>query len=194
MRNVLKAGHILSDPEGLTFPRKRITISTSGIAPAIRKLADINMPFSLAVSLNAVFENKRRKIMPVSAQYPLDLLLKNIRYYCTKTKKGITFEYIMIDGWNDTKEDADQLIKLTSRIPCKINLIPCNSTDPNYPPSNNKTASWFADYLHDRGRTATVRLRKGWEIKAACGQLYSENVKKTGRKITENITKSYSPE
>jgi 23S rRNA (adenine2503-C2)-methyltransferase len=192
LKNVLKAGHIFSDPEGLTFPRKKITISTSGIAPAIRKLADMNVPFSLAVSLNSVFEKKRRRIMPISAQYPIDQLMKDIRYYCTTTNRRITFEYILIDGWNDTKEDADQLIKLTSRIPCKVNLIPCNSTDPNYPPSNNKMARWFADYLYDRGRTATLRLRKGWEIKAACGQLYSENEKKTGRKITDNSTNSCS--
>jgi len=183
--NVLKACNILSDPEGLAFSRKKITISTSGVAPVIKKLADEDVPFSLAVSLNAVFEEKRKKIMPVSENFPLALLLKNIRYYVQKTGKRITFEYIMIRDFNDTKEDADRLIKLTSKIPCKINLIPCNSNDPAYPPSRQETVSWFADYLHDRGRTATTRLRKGWEIQAACGQLYAKIDKRKGRKITD---------
>jgi len=186
LKNVIKAGEILSDPEGLAFSRKKITISTSGIAPAVRKLADMNTPFSLAISLNAVFEKKRRILMPVSKSYPLDLLLENIRYYTSKTGKRVTFEYILIDGLNDSKKDADQLIKLTAKIPCKINLIPCNSNDPNYPPTPNERAKWFADYLHQRGRTSTVRLRKGWEIQAACGQLYAKNEKTIGRKISES--------
>ncbi|TFG98132.1 MAG: 23S rRNA (adenine(2503)-C(2))-methyltransferase RlmN [Calditrichales bacterium] len=190
LKNVLKAAEILSDPEGLAFSRKKITISTSGIAPAILKLADQDVPFSLAVSLNAVFEEKRKTIMPVSTNYPLNTLLENIRYYVKKTGKKITFEYIMIDGFNDTRVDADRLISLTAGIPCKINLIPCNSEDPAYPPSPNKTVKWFADYLHDRGRTATVRLRKGWEIQAACGQLYAKNENEKGTKITFNQIKT----
>jgi 23S rRNA (adenine2503-C2)-methyltransferase len=185
LRNVLKASYILSDPEGLAFSRKKITISTSGVAPAIKKLADEDIPFSLAVSLNAVFEEKRKKIMPVSDHFPLELLIKNIRYYVQKTGKRITFEYIMIRDFNDTKEDADRLIKLTRQLPCKINLIPCNSSDPAFPPSEDETVTWFADYLHDRGRTATTRLRKGWEIQAACGQLYAQLEKGIGRKITD---------
>jgi 23S rRNA (adenine2503-C2)-methyltransferase len=185
VRNVLKACTILSDPEGLAFSRKKITISTSGVAPAIKKLADENVPFSLAVSLNAVFEEKRKQIMPVSDHFPLDMLMESIRYYVQKMRKRISFEYIMIKDFNDTREDADRLIKLTSRIPCKINLIPCNSTDPAYPPSPAETVTWFADYLHNRGRTATTRLRKGWEIQAACGQLYAKIEKRKGRKITD---------
>jgi 23S rRNA (adenine2503-C2)-methyltransferase len=185
MKNVLKAAHVLSDPEGLAYSRKKITLSTSGVAPAIRKLADLNSPFSLAVSLNAVFETKRQKIMPVSADFPLVQLINEIRYYVSTTAKRVTFEYIMIEDFNDSKADAEMLIKLTSKIPCKINLIPCNSTDIEYPPSSNERIKWFADYLHDRGRTVTVRLRKGWEIQAACGQLYSANETKVGRKISD---------
>ncbi len=185
IKNVIKASYLMADPEGLAISRKRITISTSGVAPVIRELADSETPFSLAVSLNAVFEDKRKKIMPISKKFPLDLLMKNIRYYVQKTGMRVTFEYIMIKGLNDSRKDADQVIKLTRQIPCKINLIPCNSTDPAYPPSENETVRWFGDYLHDRGRTATVRLRKGWEIQAACGQLYAKNKIKIGRKITK---------
>jgi len=184
LKNVLKAAYIISDPEGLAFSRKKITISTSGIAPAVRKLADENSPFSLAISLNAVFEEKRKEIMPITENFSLNKLFESIRYYVKKTDKRITFEYILIDGLNDSKKDADQLVNLTSGLPCKINLIPCNSMDPKYPPSSNAQAKWFADYLHNRGKTATVRLRKGWEIEAACGQLYAKNEKKIGRKIT----------
>jgi 23S rRNA (adenine2503-C2)-methyltransferase len=186
LKNVLKAGSIIADPEGLAFSRKKITISTSGIAPAVKKLADLDAPFSLAISLNAVFENKRKQLMPVTDNFPLNQLFDNIRYYIKKTEKRVTFEYILIDGLNDTKTDADQLIILTSGIPCKINLIPCNSTDPKYPPTPNEQAKWFADYLHRRGRTATVRMRKGWEIEAACGQLYAKNENKIGEKISSS--------
>jgi len=186
-KNVLKAAYILSDPEGLAFSRKKITISTSGVAPAILDLASADIPFSLAVSLNAVFEQKRKQIMPVSLNYPLEILMQNIKYYVKKTGKRVTFEYILISDLNDTREDADQLIRLTTGIPCKINLIPCNATDPDYPPSSPDKAKWFADYLHSRGRTATLRLRKGWEIKAACGQLYAKSETQIGRKISDSL-------
>jgi 23S rRNA (adenine2503-C2)-methyltransferase len=186
IKNVIKASYILSDPEGFAFSRKRITISTSGVAPVIRELADSKVPFSLAISLNAVFEDKRKLIMPVSEKFPLKMLMENIRYYVQKTDMRVTFEYIMIKGLNDSREDADRLITMTRQIPCKINLIPCNSSDPAYPPTDDETVKWFGDYLHDRGRTATVRLRKGWEIQAACGQLYAKNNIKKSRKITKN--------
>ena len=186
LKNVIKACYIFADPQGMAFSQKKITISTSGIAPAVRKLADMNAPFSLAVSLNAVFEEKRKKLMPVSENYPLPLLFDNIKYYVSTTGKRVTFEYILIDGVNDSKKDADQLIKLTSKLPCKINLIPCNSDDSRYAPTPDDKAKWFADYLHQRGKTSTVRLRKGWEIQAACGQLYTKNENRIGSKITEN--------
>jgi 23S rRNA (adenine2503-C2)-methyltransferase len=185
LKNVIKACYIFSDPLGMAFAQKKITISTSGIAPAVRKLADMNAPFSLAVSLNAVFEDKRKELMPVSENYPLPVLLNNIQYYVSTTGKRVTFEYILIDGVNDSKKDADQLIKLTGGLPCKINLIPCNSEDPKYPPTPDDRAKWFADYLHQRGKTSTVRLRKGWEIQAACGQLYTQNENRSGSKITD---------
>ena len=98
LRNVHKASHIISDPQGLAFSRRRITISTSGVIPGILKMAEENSPFSLAISLNAVFEEKRREIMPVSEQYPLRQLAKALEFYVTKTKKRITFEYILISG------------------------------------------------------------------------------------------------
>jgi len=184
LRNVIKAADILADSDGLCFARKKITISTSGIANGIRKFADSDAPYSLAVSLNAVFEDKRREIMPISNQYPLEDLREAIRYYVKKTARRVSFEYILIAGKNDTKEDADRLIKFTAQFPSKINLIPCNSNDPEFPPPAKEHVTWFSDYLDRQKRTVTVRLRKGWEIQAACGQLYTENSAVKGAKIS----------
>jgi len=180
LSNVLKAADLISDPEGLAFSRKKITLSTSGVIPGIRKLTELNPPYSLAISLNAVFEDKRQKIMPISKRYPINDLMDAIQEYVKFTKKRITFEYILIKDFNDTKEDADRLLKLTHRLPCKINIIPCNSDDPDYQPSSDEKATWFSDYIHENHRTSTIRLRKGWDIQAACGQLYYKHVKNSG--------------
>lgn len=172
---VMKAADIFSNPEGLCFNRKRIIISTAGIIPGIYRMADENNPYSLAVSLNAVKQDLRQKIMPVSKKYPVDKLLHAVRYYVKKTKKGITFEYVLIDNFNASEEDALLLIKLTRGIPCKINVIPCNSRDPAYaPPPDNKIIN-FDQLVNRNHRTITIRRRKGWDIKAACGQLYFAN-------------------
>jgi len=183
--NVIKASYIISEPEGLAFPRKKIILSTCGIVPGIRKLADENVPFSLAISLNSAFEDKRKQIMPISYKYPLEELKKVINYYVSKTGKKVTFEYTLIHKFNDKKTDADKLINFTKNIPCKINLIPCNSDadDTIYTPPLNSQIKWFSDYLHDNNRTVTVRIRKGFDIKAACGQLYAENNNKVGKKL-----------
>jgi len=186
LKNVLKASDILSDPDGLAFSRKKITISTSGVIPGINKLAELKSPYSLAISLNSVFENARQKIMPISIQYPLIDLMDSIQNYVKSTKKRITFEYILIKDLNDSKKDADQLLKLTSRLSCKINIIPCNSDDTGYKPPSDKTVKWFSDYIYDNDKTSTVRLRKGWEIQAACGQLYYNHENEIGKKIASN--------
>jgi 23S rRNA (adenine2503-C2)-methyltransferase len=187
LRNVLKASYLLADPEGLTFSRKKITISTSGMINGIRQLADLNAPFSLAISLNAVFQDKRQQIMPMSILQPLAELQKIIYYYVRRTRRRVTFEYIMIDNINDTRRDAEQLLKFTARIPCKINLIPCNSSDPEFPPPDPDKIIWFRDYLNAHQRTAMVRLRKGWEIQAACGQLYAKNDVRIGTRIGTSV-------
>jgi 23S rRNA (adenine2503-C2)-methyltransferase len=183
LKNVLKSSDILSDPDGLAFSRKKITISTSGVIPGINKLAEINAPYSLAISLNAVFEDSRQKIMPISIQYPLNDLMNAIQNYVKITKKRITFEYILIKNVNDSKKDAEKLLKLTHRLPCKINIIPCNSDDPEYQPPSEKTVQWFSDYIYANNKTSTIRLRKGWEIQAACGQLYYHHENMMGKKL-----------
>lgn len=183
--NVMKAADILSDPEGLCFNRKKITISTSGIIPGIYRMADENSPYSLAISLNATTNETRKSIMPVTKKYDIDALMEAARYYAGKTRKRITFEYILIDGLNASVEDAHRLVKMTHGLRCKINAIPSNSGDPAYPPPDKPTIDAFENYLNDHHRTITIRLRKGWEIQAACGQLYAKNetaARKTGRR------------
>lgn len=173
--NVLRAANIMSDSGGLSFSQKKITISTSGIVKNIYRLADEGVPYSLAISLNSVDQETRREIMPVSKKYTLDKLIAAARYYTQETKRRITFEYVLIAGINDSVEDAHKLVKLTHGIPCKVNVIPCNSDDPRYQPPSDEVIRNFDQLVNKSQRTVTIRNRKGWEIKAACGQLYAAN-------------------
>ncbi|MEJ2053405.1 MAG: 23S rRNA (adenine(2503)-C(2))-methyltransferase RlmN [Calditrichaceae bacterium] len=172
---VMQAANVLSDPEGLCFSRKRITISTSGIIKNIYRMADENRPFSLAISLNSVNQDIRKALMPVSRKYPIEKLLAAAKYYTEKTGKRITFEYVLIKDLNDSDKDAEKLVEITKGIPCKINVIPCNSSDPDYQPPSWDRVERFDRYVNASNRTITIRNRKGWEIKAACGQLYTAN-------------------
>lgn len=181
---VMLAADVLSDPQGLGFSRKKITVSTAGIAKNIRRMADEQRPYSLAISLNAVNQQLRERIMPIAKKYPLDELLDAARYYTKTSGKRITFEYVLMDGLNASLDDARALIKLTHGIPCKINVIPCNSDDPRYQPPAEEAVAAFDRAVHSGRRTITVRNRKGWEIQAACGQLYAANKKKKQHRLT----------
>lgn len=175
---VMRAADILSEPEGLAFNRKKITISTSGIIKGIQQMADENSPYSLAISLNATDQVTREKIMPIGRKYPLRDLLLAARHYTEKTKKRVTFEYVLMDGINTSDAHAHKLIELTKGIPCRINIIPCNSDDPKYQPPSDEVLTHFDQLVNKHQRTVTIRSRKGWEIQAACGQLYASNEKK----------------
>ncbi len=182
---VIQAAEILSEPEGMAFSRKKITLSTSGIIKGIKRLADEDQPYSLAISLNAPTQRVREAIMPISRKYPLNDLLEAARYYTQKTGKRITFEYVLLDGINASLEDARTLLQITKGIPCKINIIPCNSDDPNYQPPADEQVIQFDRMVNANHRTVTIRKSKGWEIQAACGQLYAENKKKTQKLYSE---------
>ncbi len=175
---VIRAADILADPEGLCFNRKKITISTSGIAKHIRSMADEKLPYSLAISLNAVSQDVREKIMPIARKYPLNELLDAARYYTQKTRRRITFEYVLMKNINDSEDDANRLVQLTKGIPCKINVIPCNSDDPLYAPPEDHVVQHFDRIINRNNRTIIIRNRKGWDIRAACGQLYADNEKR----------------
>ncbi|NOX87713.1 MAG: 23S rRNA (adenine(2503)-C(2))-methyltransferase RlmN [Calditrichaeota bacterium] len=174
---VMRAAEILADEEGVNFSRKKITVSTSGIIPGIRRMAEENQPFKLAVSLNASDQNKRERVMPVARKYPLSELMKAAGEYYQKTRKRITFEYVLIAGFNDSAEDARNLVKITRRIPCKINIIPVNSEDPEFSAPSPESVARFEQAVQNSVYAVTVRNRKGWDIRAACGMLYASNEK-----------------
>lgn len=181
LENVLTAISILSSDSGMSHAAKKVTISTAGVIPEIGKLADSGSKARLAVSLNAATQEKRSKIMPISRKYPLGELMKMLKYYTTKTKARVTFEYAMFSGFNDTKDDIKALSQLVKGIPCKINLLaynPVNNLTFERPPEEK--LDWFARQLYPHVPAVTVRKSRGGDIGAACGQLAGE-AKKTRR-------------
>lgn len=169
---VLEAICIMTNPLGLKISARRITISTSGITPKIKKLADSGSKARLALSLHAATQSKRAKIMPVAETFCLEKLMEAIRYYAETTEQRVTFEYILFDGFNDTLDDVMALAALVRGIPCKINILAYNEV-PGLPfkrPSDEKV-DWFGRMLYPRTPAVTVRKSRGRDIDAACGQL-----------------------
>ncbi len=170
--NVLKAVRIINDGDGLKIGARRITISTCGVVPGIRRLAGEGIQVELSVSLHATDNESRSKLMPVNKRYPLDELLNACMEYADSTGRIITFEYTLIRGINDSEKDADALAQLLSGIPARVNLIPLSEVDEfEGRPSLPGTAEMFIDALQANGINATLRDSKGSRIKAACGQL-----------------------
>ena len=172
---VMRSADIFGDPLGLSFSRKRITISTSGIPMRIYQMADEDCPYSLAVSINAPTQEIRKKIMPISKKYTLSQLMHSIHYYTNVTGKRVTFEYVMIKGVNVSENHAKQFLNLTKKLPGKINAIACNSDDPDYKAPSDEEIEIFEKIMLDANRTITIRSKKGSEIQAACGQLFAKN-------------------
>jgi 23S rRNA (adenine2503-C2)-methyltransferase len=172
--NVLKSVALIT--EGLNMSPKRITVSTAGIAKMIRKLADDNVKFNLALSLHAADDVKRNKIMPINEQNNLKALIAALDYFYQKTRNRITFEYITFQNFNDTLEDAANLVKICKRIPARVNIIEYNPID-NAPfeKSAEQNIDRFARYLSDNGVSVTVRKSRGKDIDAACGQLANKD-------------------
>jgi 23S rRNA (adenine2503-C2)-methyltransferase len=173
LENVIKACEILIDDDGLGFSRRKVTVSTSGLVPGIEELGR-RVPVSLAISLNATTDEQRSAIMPVNKKWNLEALLKACRDFPLGSHRRITFEYVLLKGFNDTLEDAARIIKLTRGIPSKINLIPFNEhSGSEFKRPDDATVRKFQVYLLDRGVVATVRISRGRDILAACGQLRS---------------------
>jgi 23S rRNA (adenine2503-C2)-methyltransferase len=171
---VLRAVDLLNSDLALCIGARHITISTAGIPDGIRRLADYPKQFKLAVSLNATDDNTRDRLMRVNRKYPLDMLFEAIRYYTDKTRKRVTFEYVLIRGINDRPADAQRLVRLLKYVPCKINLIPLNACpNPAYPSPNDRQVQAFAELLYPHLPAVTIRKSRGSEIRAACGQLAS---------------------
>lgn len=171
--HVAKACQILLDPDGLNFSKRKVTVSTSGIVPAIEELGR-RVDVSLAISLNGTTDEQRSLVMPVNKKWNIEALLNACRNYPLGPHRRITFEYVMLKGINDSLEDAARIVKLTRSIPSKINLIPFNEhPGSEFKRPSDETVRSFQRYLLDRGLTATVRISRGRDILAACGQLRS---------------------
>ena len=181
--NVLRFASILTDGKGFGFSHNRVTLSTAGVVPGIRRLAE-EANINLAVSLNATTDEVRDRIMPVNRKYPLEVLLEALRGYPHPGKKHITIEYVMLADINDSIDDAKRLARMLRGIPCKINLIPFNPfPGSRYRAPENQRVSAFSKLLQDSGYVAIVRASKGADILAACGQLkgrYGEDEKARG--------------
>ena len=179
--NTMKALRILHSEQGLSVSPRRITLSTVGIVPGLERLAQEPMMPNLAVSLHATTDEQRTKLVPPNTKYPLADILEACRRFPLKKRSRITFEYVLLDGVNDTPEDARRLVKLLSGIKGKVNLIPLNPA-PGIPyrrPSDARVDR-FAQILADRHITVSVRKSRGRDIRAACGQLIVEGgTKKT---------------
>jgi len=171
--NVAKACQILLDADGLNFSKRKVTVSTSGIVPAIEELGR-RVDVSLAISLNGTTDEQRSMIMPVNKKWNIEALLNACRNYPLGAHRRITFEYVMLKGINDSLEDAARLVKLTRSIPSKINLIPFNEhPGSEFKRPDDEVVRGFQRFLLDRQITATVRISRGRDILAACGQLRS---------------------
>lgn len=169
---VLKAIHILNGPWGGALGARKITVSTSGLAPRIRDFADQPLQLRLAVSLHAATDAVREAIMPVNRKYPLGELLEACAYFSQRKKQRITFEYILIAGLNDTPEQARLLADHVRRLRAKVNLIPYNTvTGLTWKRPAEPVMETFLRILRSAGVPATLRREKGHEIAAACGQL-----------------------
>ena len=171
LENLLRAIRIINAPWGLEIGARRISVSTSGLAPQIRELAAEPTQFRLALSLHGATDEVRSQIMPVNRKYPLDTLLAACDYYVAR-KRRMLFEYILIADVNDTDEQAHELAKHARRLSAKVNLIPYNTVEglPWSRPSRARQER-FHSILREHGIVSTLRLEKGHDIDAACGQL-----------------------
>ena len=170
LNNVLRALEIFNND--FQIGARRITISTSGIIPEIKRLAEMNLQSTLAISLHAPNHKLRAELMPIENKYPIDELKNALISYVEKTGRRITVEYILIHGFNDTPEVAKELAVLLRGIKCNINLIPYNSVIENdYKKPSNNDIMKFKYLLEHSGKKVTVRLERGADIDAACGQL-----------------------
>jgi len=186
--NVGEALNVMSDGEGLSLSRRRITLSTSGVAPEIPKMGE-KTGVMLAISLHAVRDDLRNELVPLNKKYPIETLLEACRNWPgLSNAKRITFEYVMLKGVNDSDADARDLVRMLAGIPAKINLIPFNP----WPGAPYECSEWerieaFAEIVNRAGYASPVRSPRGRDIMAACGQLKSTSVKETAasKKIAE---------
>ncbi|CAM4106497.1 23S rRNA (adenine(2503)-C(2))-methyltransferase RlmN [Gillisia hiemivivida] len=174
--NVMKAIEKITSKEGLGMSSKRITISTSGVPKMIKKLADDETKVKLAVSLHSAIDEIRTTIMPFNATFTLADLQEALEYWYEKTKSRITYEYIVWEGINDTRKDAEALVQFCKYVPCKVNLIEYNPIDDGvFQQASSEATNMYESMLERNGITVTVRRSRGKDIDAACGQLANKS-------------------
>lgn len=170
--NMMKSVERITASDGLNMAAKRITVSTAGIAKMIKKLGDDEVRFNLALSLHAANDSKRNEIMPINEQNSLAALAEALRYYYSKTKNSVTFEYIVFHNFNDEIQDAKELAKFCKHVPCKVNIIEYNPISlADFVNAEADKIEDFANYLRSQGVITNVRRSRGKDIDAACGQL-----------------------
>ena len=174
--NVINSINLITGKEGIEISNKKITLSSSGISKMIHKMADDNVKFNLAISLHSAIESTRNEIMPFSKSFPLSQLIKSLEYWYEKTKRKVTFEYLIWKGINDNFEHINALVKICKRIPSKVNLIEYNSIDdPRFSKADELWVNNYLNILKENKVSASIRRSRGKDIQAACGQLANKH-------------------
>lgn len=169
---LLRFIRLLTDENGLHISQRNLTVSTCGLVPKMLKLADEQLQITLALSLHASSDEKRKELMPVANKYSIAELMEACRYYFEKTKRRITFEYSLVGGVNDRPEDAERLAELTKDLNCHVNLIPVNPIkERDFVQSKGAEIASFKNKLEKNGINVTIRREMGRDIDGACGQL-----------------------
>ena len=175
-KNVIESIKLITSEDGIKISNKKITLSTSGISKMILKMSDDNIKFNLAVSLHSAVEETRNMIMPFSKSFPLDKLINSLDYWYKKTKRKVTFEYLIWKGINDDLEHIEALVKICKRIPSKVNLIEYNSIDsPEFKKADDFWVDNYLKILKKNKIPVSVRRSRGKDINAACGQLANKH-------------------
>ena len=187
-KNVLMAIERITAPDGLGIGSKRITVSTSGISKMIRQLGDDGVKFNLALSLHAANDKKRSEIMPINETNNIKSLIEALNYFHEKTKNDITFEYILFKGVNDSIEDADDLIKIYRQVPVHlVNIIEYNPIDEvDFVKPEKEATQKFMDYLAAHRVNVRLRISRGKDIDAACGQLANKDLEEKKTTTIQN--------
>ena len=175
--NVMKAIRLINDPKGLNIGARHISVSTCGLVDGIEKFMNENIQCNLCISLHSSKDDVRSNMMPINKKYNINEVIEACKKYIMKTNRRITFEYALVDGVNDSKEDALHLAQLLHGMLCHVNLIPVNKIkDGKYEKSSVTKMMAFRDLLNDKGIVATIRRELGSDIAAACGQLVRDKV------------------
>lgn len=173
---VIKACYLMTDEQGLHLSKRHIVISTSGLIPQIRRFAQEGHKFRLAISLNATTDELRTQLMPLNKRYPIADLIAAAKELAAATHEAVTFEYVLLDGVNDSLEDTVRLKTLLRGLRCKINLIPFNAMDEHFRRPSQERIAAFYGAMQDFPAPVTLRWSKGDDIDAACGQLWTKSV------------------